>query len=399
VISHSNYKKCRFYLLIIASQYLFYFNIINKDSEIIMVSPSDLNSKPIDCDIHPSVPNIHALLPYMSDHWRDTIIQRGVHELQTISYPKNAPITVRPDWRPTSGMPATTVDLIRAQALEPFETHIAICNCLYGVQLLMSEDMAAAFASAINDWIIAEFLDLEPRLRASIVIPTQNPEMAVNEIERLGRDKRFVSILMLVMDENPLGRRLYWPIYAAAERHDLPICVHAGSTYKHPVTSVGWPSYYTEDYASNSAAFHNMVSSFICEGVFAKYPDLKVVLAESGFTWLPAHLWRLTKFWRGLRAEIPWVDRPPTEIARDHFRLTLQPVDAPPTSGQLNQLMDHMGSDEMLLYSTDYPHWQFDGTDVIPEGLSKDLAIKIMELNPKNTYPRLNDVPNEGSKI
>lgn len=194
---------------------------------------------------------------------------------------------------------------------------------------------------------------------------------------------------MLVMDEKPLGRRSYWPIYAAAERHNMPICVHAGSAYKHPVTSVGWPSYYVEDYASQSPAFHNMVSSFICEGVFSEYPGLKVVLAESGVTWLPAHLWRLTKFWRGLRAEIPWVDRTPTEIARDHIRLTLQPVDAPPTAEQLERVMDHMGSDEMILFSTDYPHWQFDGVDVIPEGISPNLARKIMVDNPKNTYPRL----------
>jgi predicted TIM-barrel fold metal-dependent hydrolase len=343
----------------------------------------------IDCDIHPSVPNIEALLPYMSDHWRDTISQRGVHDLQTIAYPKNAPLTVRPDWKPKSGMPATNADIISAQALDPFETSIAICNCLYGVQLLMSEDMAAAFASAVNDWMIAEFLDKDARLRASIVIPTQNTEMAVAEIERLASDQRFVSVLMLVMDENPLGRRIYWPIYAAAERHNMPICVHAGSAYKHPVTSVGWPSYYAEDYASQAPAFHNMVSSFICEGVFSEYPGLKVVLAESGFSWLPAHLWRLTKFWRGLRAEIPWVDRTPTEIARDHIRLTLQPVDAPPSPEQLERLMDHMGSDEMLIFSTDYPHWQFDNLDVIPEGISESLARKIMVDNPKNTYPRL----------
>jgi predicted TIM-barrel fold metal-dependent hydrolase len=278
---------------------------------------------------------------------------------------------------------------ISAQALDPFETSIAICNCLYGVQLLMSEDMAAAFASAVNDWMIAEFLDKDARLRASIVIPTQNTEMAVAEIERLASDQRFVSVLMLVMDENPLGRRIYWPIYAAAERHNMPICVHAGSAYKHPVTSVGWPSYYAEDYASQAPAFHNMVSSFICEGVFSEYPGLKVVLAESGFSWLPAHLWRLTKFWRGLRAEIPWVDRTPTEIARDHIRLTLQPVDAPPSPEQLERLMDHMGSDEMLIFSTDYPHWQFDNLDVIPEGISESLARKIMVDNPKNTYPRL----------
>lgn len=343
----------------------------------------------IDCDIHPSVPNIEALLPYLNDHWRDTISQRGVHDLQTIAYPKNAPLTVRPDWRPGSGMPATDAAVVSTQALDAFQSSIAICNCLYGVQLLMSEDMAAAFASAVNDWMIAEFLNKDPRLRASIVIPTQNPEMAVAEIERVASDPRFVSILMLVMDEKPLGRRSYWPIYAAAERHNMPICVHAGSAYKHPVTSVGWPSYYVEDYASQSPAFHNMVSSFICEGVFSEYPGLKIVLAESGVTWLPAHLWRLTKFWRGLRAEIPWVDRTPTEIARDHIRLTLQPVDAPPTAEQLERVMDHMGSDEMILFSTDYPHWQFDGLDVIPEGISPSLARKIMVDNPKNTYPRL----------
>ena len=353
------------------------------------MSPSIMTKGAIDCDIHPSVPNIETLLPYFNDHWRDTISQRGVHDLQTIAYPKNAPLTARPDWRPKLGMPAADANAISTQALDTFQTSIAICNCLYGVQLLMSEDLAAAFASAVNDWMVAELLNKDPRLRASIVIPTQNSEMAVAEIERVASDPRFVSILMLVMDEKPLGRRSYWPIYAAAQRHNMPICVHAGSAYKHPVTSVGWPSYYAEDYASQAPAFHNMVSSFICEGVFSEYPDLKVVLAESGFSWLPAHLWRLTKFWRGLRAEIPWVDRTPTEIARDHIRLTLQPVDAPPTSEQLERLMDHMGSDEMIIFSTDYPHWQFDGVDVIPEGISGELARKIMVDNPKNTYPRL----------
>ena len=56
------------------------------------ISPNAF-SNPIDCDIHPSVPNLNALLPYMNEHWKDTIVQRGVHELETISYPKNAPLS------------------------------------------------------------------------------------------------------------------------------------------------------------------------------------------------------------------------------------------------------------------------------------------------------------------
>ncbi|HTC09224.1 MAG TPA: amidohydrolase family protein [Acetobacteraceae bacterium] len=345
----------------------------------------------IDCDLHPSVPNLRALHPYMTDHWRDIIVQRGLSELESIAYPANSPLTARPDWRPEGRKPASTLDLVRTQALDPFRIGTAICNCLYGVQLLFSEDMGAGMARALNDWMVAEWLDKEPRLRASIVVPVQNPELAVDEIERLAGDTRFVQVLMLVMGDMPLGKRLYWPIYAAAERHNLPIGIHAGSSYRHPVTPLGWPTYYTEDYAAQAPAFQQALSSLICEGVFSKYPSLKVVLLESGFTWLPAHMWRLTKFWRGLRMEVPWVDRAPADIMRSNVRLTTQPCDAPPDRAIFQRLLDHMGSDELLLFSSDYPHWQFDGDEILPDGLPDGLAKKIMFDNPRATYARLTE--------
>ncbi|MBV9783525.1 MAG: amidohydrolase family protein, partial [Acidisphaera sp.] len=177
----------------------------------------------IDVDVHPTVPGVAALLPYMPEHWRDMVTQRGVHELDSISYPNNAPITARPDWRGSDGRPATSPKQLREQALAPFGTRLAILNCLYGVQLLFSEDMAAAYASAVNDWIAREWLDPEPRLRASIVVASQSPELAVAEIERCAADRRFVQVLLLVSGETPLGRRQHWPIYEAAARHDLPV--------------------------------------------------------------------------------------------------------------------------------------------------------------------------------
>ena len=151
----------------------------------------------IDCDIHPSVPNLKALHPYLSDHWRDIVVQRGMHELDSIAYPHNSPLSCRPDWREPGRKPGSDLDALRRHALDPFGTSVAIANCLYGVQLLFSEDMGAGFARAVNDWMAKEWLDKEPRLRASIVVPAQNPEMAVDEINRVAPDKRFVQLSLI----------------------------------------------------------------------------------------------------------------------------------------------------------------------------------------------------------
>ena len=76
--------------------------------------------------------------------------------------------------------------------------------------------------------------------------------------------------------------------------------------------------------------------------------------------------------------EVPWVDRSPAEIVREHVRLTVQPFDAPPDRDQLMALLEQIGSEDMLLFATDFPHWQFDGDAVLPGGLPEDVVRKIM---------------------
>jgi predicted TIM-barrel fold metal-dependent hydrolase len=349
---------------------------------------SDISAA-IDCDIHPTVPNLKALFPYLNEYWRDSFVERGIPGFEANAYPPNSPLSARPEWKGQGGRAATDVSQLATQLFDRWQPRLAICNCLYGVQLIFSEDMAAAVARAVNDWIAKEWLDRDPRLRASIVIPTQNVEFAVDEIERCAKDKRFVQVQVLAMQESPLGRRHWWPIYAAAERHNLPIGIHPGSTYRHSMTSLGWPSFYLEDYASYAQAFQSQLGSLVCEGVFAKFPNLKVVLLESGVTWLPGFLWRVSKFWRGVRAEVPWVDRSPADIVREHVRLTIAPFDAPDDSSVVERTIDHLRSDDVLLYASDYPHWQFDGEDALPAGIPTALRRKILVDNPLATYPRL----------
>ena len=348
----------------------------------------------IDCDLHPLMPSATALLPYLDEYWRDQLVNRHIDRYSFVltSYPPYSPLSARPDWRQTSGLPAGDIDAIRRHALDPFGTRLAICNVLHGAVALFNEDMAAALCAAVNDWTAKELLDCEPRLRASILLPAHNPALALREIERLAPDRRFVQVLLLAMGEMLLGRRTYWPIYAAAEKHGLAIGIHAGSTYHHAPTPSGWPAHRVEDYVAQSAAFESQLLSFLTEGVFQKFPALRLVLIELGVTWLPTLLWRTNKTWRGMRPEVPWIDRPPAELLREHVRLTLQPLDVPRGDPQrFERVLDHVGSDRMLLFSTDYPHWHFDGEDVLPDGLTDDTLRRFMIDNPLETYPRLRD--------
>jgi hypothetical protein len=111
-------------------------------------------------------------------------------------------------------------------------------------------------------------------------------------------------------------------------------------------------------------------------------------MLESGWTWVPALLWRIAKYWGGLRFEVPWTDRSPEEVVRDQVRFSLTPVDGPDTD-QLRRVIDHLGSDQLILYSTDYPHNQFEGTDPLPASFDAALRRIISRDAPLAAYSRL----------
>ena len=265
------------------------------------------------------------------------------------------------------------------------DVDIGILNCAYRVQSVRNEDLAASLATAVNRWQVEHWLEKEPRLRASIVVPSHNPQLAAREIESWGEHPGFVQVILPVRAEAPYGNRRYDPIYEAVVRHDLALGIHYGGAPGHPPTPTGWPSYFIEDYAGMAQVFQSQVINLICEGAFERFPSLRVALIEGGFTWLPSLMWRIDKEWKGLRHNTPWVRRRPSDYMRTHLRLTIQPLDAPPNPLHLAHILEQCGAEDLLLYASDYPH-RHECQDILLDLLTADQRNKICGANARAFY-------------
>ena len=342
----------------------------------------------IDCDIHNALPSEATLRPYLPPRWR-----RHHETFAARQFPGNYlsytnPLACRTDaWPPSGGPPGSDLDFMREQLLDAWGIEYGILNPMPLIRGERNLEYAAALATAINDWQIEEWLEKEPRLRASLAIAHEEGDLAAAEIDRLGGHPGLVQTMFLARTSEPLGRRKYWKIYDAATRHDLPVAIHVGGRGGGPITGAGWPSFYFEHHVALALDYQTQLISLICEGVFEKFPTLKIVLIEPGFGWLPALMWRLDRSWRRLGDELPHVSGLPSDYIRKHVWITTQPIEEPAKPDYFYQVLDQLGMSDRLVFSTDYPHWDFDAPDMaLPLRLPDDVKRRIMADNARSLY-------------
>lgn len=324
-----------------------------------------------DCDIHPSPKSVEVeIYPYLEKRWQDHYETYGMLLRQPFqagpAYPKGQPDAARRDaYVPGGGKPGSDLAHMQKQHLDPYNVQLGVLNPLRSGQGLQNPDFAAAYCRAVNDWQIAEWTSKEPRLKGSVCIPYEDAALSVEEIRRRAGDPNFVQAFMLIRTSEPMGNRRYWPIYEACVEAGLPLAVHAFGFGGTPVTGSGWPSFYTEDMVGHAQSAQNMATSMVLEGVFERWPALKLIVVEAGFAWAPPLGWRLDRIWAQNRQELPHVKRPPSEYLRENVWYTTQPFEEPDRRGHLKDVFEWIGWDR-LLFATDYPHWDFDDPARIP---------------------------------
>ena len=279
--------------------------------------------------------------------------------------------------------PARDPGQVRDVYLRPRGIDVAILTgTLLSLGVQPNADLAAAIATGVNDWTLDTWVRPFDCYKGSILVAQQDPAQAVAEIDRLGDDPGMVQVLMGSASEAPLGRRAYHPIYAACVRHNLPLALHIGGEgtgISSPSTAVGHPTTYFEWYGALPQSYMGHIMSMVTEGVFERFPTLKVVLYEGGVFWLPHLMWRFDKNWKAQRSETPWVKRPPSSYILEHFYSTTYPLEASPDPKYVQQVLDMISADQRLVFSSNFPNWQlgdpFEMLRDIPESMRQRVML------------------------
>jgi predicted TIM-barrel fold metal-dependent hydrolase len=327
-------------------------------------APAREKLRVVDCDIHPTLAHPKALYPYLAQHWRDHLDQYGTFQHSIYAgrgtYPRFTPNTARRDaWPPSGGPPGSDLPFMQSQHLDAHDIEFGILEPLVEANVTRNTDLSAAMCSAVNEWQLDVFASKEPRLKASIVVCAEDAEGAVKEIQKHTGDRRFAQVQLGARSLEPIGRKRYWPIFAAAQEAGLPLGFHVGGPSAYAPSASGWPSFYVEDHHVLTHGAQAQVSSMILEGVFEIFPKTRIVMIENGFAWAPPLSWRLDRLWTRMRSEVPNVKRPPSEYMRQCVWFATQPVEEPERREDLRALFDWIGWDRMM-FSSDYPHWDFD---------------------------------------
>lgn len=340
----------------------------------------------VDVDVHPVPRSPDEIRSCMPMPWRDR------YQGERRSFFNNPVHGSRLDSVPPGGGPkGSDPGFLRRQLIDEYGVAYVILISRTFCNIHPDPDYAAAIAAAFNEWLVAEWLEAanhDGAFKGSITIAQQDVPRAVEEIEKWAGHPQIVQVTMDSGARMPFGQRYYHPIYEACERHGLPIALHPGTEgmgINHQPTP-GYPTHYIEWHCTMSLAFQAHLVSLLTEGVFERFPGLRFVFVEGGVAWLGPLMWRLDSYWKALRSEIPWVRKPPSEYLRDHVRLGTQPLERPDDDRHLLAVLEAIDAQHLLMFSSDYPHWDFDSPTRAFPRLPEDVHEAIFSGNARALY-------------
>jgi len=228
-----------------------------------------------------------------------------------------------------------------------------------GFGLIQDPQWAVALARAYNNWFYDRYYKVSPRLRGVALIPLQDVGEAVRELRRAITELHMVGVVLPAHSADlgvrkPLGDPEFWPIYEEAERLNCPIAIHGA-----PSMGLGF-NFFTK-FAPTQALEHPVaqmiqLTSMVFEGVFERFPTLRVAFLEAGAGWVPYMMDRLDRSyeaWAGAKYKEfgEWVKKRPSEyVASGNVYFSSEGSEE-----SMGYAIARLGN-QVMLYASDYPH-------------------------------------------
>lgn len=218
--------------------------------------------------------------------------------------------------------------------------------------LIQDREWACAVARAYNSWIYEKFTRDNPRLKAVALLPVQEPAEAARELKRAKTELGLVAGLLpaVTVLHKGYGHPDFDPIFREAERLDFPLAIHGA-----PSRGMGF------DFFDKFIQVHTLEHPFailvqfthmIFEGVFERFPRLRVVFLEAGSGWLPYMMDRMDEeFEKPQRRQAPLLKKSPSEYIRSGQVWTTCEVEEKALPQVLSQFNSHC-----IMWPSDYPH-------------------------------------------
>jgi hypothetical protein len=304
-------------------------------------------------------------------------------------------------WSPSGKPPGADVEYFCHQLLDEYGFDAVILNNIMAALQGFNggaapQELTNAVMHASNAWAAEEWIAADERFYSSMVVPLEEARSAVAELESWAEHPGFVGVVVPFRTHAPIGNRKYWDIIEAAVHHGLPLGFHPGNGGNSPLTGAGFPSFYFEDHTGLAHALATQMASLVCEGVFDRWPDLKILVMEGGWTWVPAYADRFDSAWSQLRDEVSHLERRPSEYIRDHFWYSTQPMEEPEQDHHLLQAIQALDAPDRIMFSSDYPHWDFDPPNEVARLVPDEMRDGVMGRNAARFYPKLSHFEDVG---
>ena len=243
---------------------------------------------------------------------------------------------------------------LRVMDRENIETAVLFPTSSGALPRIREPEFAKAMARAINTHFAKDYASHSKRLKPVGVLPLQDPQAAALELNRAVTELG-LSGFELLSTGLPfgLGDPFYDPIYAEAERLNVPLCIHGTRTNADEVGSDRFKTFIEVHCYAFPAGVLLHFTSILFNAVPLRFPKLKLAFLEIGATWLPYYLDRMDEHWE-LRGEFeaPSLTKKPSELFRESpIYVTVEPDET-----LLPQTIDYAGEDHFM-FASDFPHW------------------------------------------